>query len=133
MIFKWNERFCMGIEEINKQHKRLFEIGSELYELVLLRDGEDNYDEIVRLIYDLKDYTIYHFNYEEQLMDKYGYIGMKEHKQEHNSFIDKISELEYKDIDMGQKKVMLEIIDFIANWITNHILKTDSKYKDVFV
>lgn len=132
MIFKWNDRFCTGIEEIDKQHKKLFEIGSELYSLALLQDGQDHYDEIMMLIYELKDYTVYHFNYEEYYMDKYSFIEMKEHKQEHSSFIDKVSELEFQDIDMGQKKVILEIIEFIANWISNHIIKKDLKYKDTF-
>lgn len=131
MIFKWKDRFNTGIEEIDKQHKRLFEIGSELYDLASAEDDMDNYDNIVALIKELKDYTIYHFNYEEECMEKAGYSEIREHKEEHQRFIDKLNETEAKDIDLNQKQVLLDMIEFIINWVSGHIVGTDFKYKDV--
>jgi len=130
MIFKWKDTFCTGIEEVDVQHKRLFELGSELYEIVTLNDGFDHYDELVEILENLKDYTIYHFEHEEKLMEKYNYELIEEHKVEHRKFIEKIADVETENLDEKQKKIMLTMIEFIANWISTHILKTDFKYRD---
>lgn len=133
VIFKWKDRFNTGIEEIDNQHKRLFEIGSELFELASLDDGVDHYDEIVRLIDDLKDYTKYHFNFEEEYMEKFNYSDIDNHKREHQKFIDKLNETQSKDIDMEQKQVILDMIEFIISWVSGHIVGTDFKYRDLFI
>lgn len=132
MIFKWKDRFNTGIDEIDKQHKRLFEIGAELYDLTSLDDSSDHYDEIVELINHLKEYTKYHFDYEELCMHKVNYSDIESHKIEHQRFIDKLNETEAKDIDLNQKQVVLDMIDFIINWVSGHIVGTDFKYKDIF-
>lgn len=131
MIFKWKDNFSTGIEEIDKQHKRLFEIGGDIYDLATLKDGQDHYDEIMALITSLKDYTIYHFGFEESLMKKYNYTEIGEHKKQHDRFVEKLIDIEAQDIDARQEKVVLEILDFIVNWISSHILGSDFKYKEV--
>ncbi|WP_352420072.1 bacteriohemerythrin [Proteiniborus sp.] len=131
MIFKWKDNFSIGIEEIDRQHKRLFEIGGEIYNLATLKDGQDHYDEIIALLNSLKDYTVYHFGFEESLMEKYNYDDIDKHKQQHDKFIEKLVEIEAQDIDARQKKVILDILDFIVNWISSHILGTDFKYKGI--
>ncbi len=131
MIFKWKENFSTGIEEIDKQHKRLFEIGGEIYNLAILKDGQDHYDEIMSLLGDLKDYTVYHFGYEESLMEKHNFIELEKHKEQHNRFVEKLNEVELQDIDSRQEKIILDILDFIVNWISSHILGSDLNYKGV--
>ncbi|TAH63437.1 MAG: bacteriohemerythrin [Gottschalkiaceae bacterium] len=131
MIFNWKDRFSTGIEEIDKQHKRLFEIGGQIYNLATLKDGQDHYDEIIALLGHLKEYTEYHFGYEEELMEKYNYNKLEEHKQQHEMFVKKLVEIDTQDIDSKQKKVILDILDFIVNWISSHILGSDFQYKDI--
>jgi len=133
VIFKWKDRLNTGIEVIDNQHKRLFEIGTELYNLTSLDDGIDHYDEIVVVINKLKDYTKYHFDYEEQRLEKLNYNGLHDHKIEHQRFIDKLNEIEAKDIDINQKQIILDIIEFIINWISEHIVGTDFKYKEIYM
>ncbi|WP_432666194.1 bacteriohemerythrin [Wukongibacter baidiensis] len=128
-MFKWRENYSCNIEEIDKQHERLLEIGSDLSSLIRTRDV-DHYDEIIGLLDELKKYTIYHFKTEEDLMEKYGFDGLDEHKQVHQNFIDKVNEVGSEDIDENQKGVTMEILVFIADWIENHILKVDHMYKD---
>ncbi|KNF09380.1 putative bacteriohemerythrin [Gottschalkia purinilytica] len=129
MIFKWKEDFETGISEIDTQHKRLFELGSELYNLVKVKTQQDKYDDIVTIIEELKDYAIYHFKYEENYMKEINFKDLKEHRIKHNVFIEKILEYETDDIDYNQTKVLLDMINFIASWISNHILKDDLKYR----
>ena len=132
-VFKWKDSFCINIEEIDKQHKKLFEIGARVYDVLSLDDGYDHYDQIIEIINELKDYTVYHFNYEEELMKKYGYEGLEEQHFQHVFFIKKLERIANKDIDVHQKDSTVEIMEFLADWISSHILKSDIKYKDFFV
>lgn len=83
------------------------------------------------LLSSLKDYTVYHFGFEENLMKKYDYDKIEEHKEQHDIFIGKLIDIESQDIDSSQKKIILDILDFIVNWISSHILGSDFKYKEV--
>lgn len=129
-MFKWREAYSCNISEIDNQHKRLLEIGSELSALVRGKDDLDHYDEIIQLLNELKEYTIYHFNSEEELMEKYRYEKLEEHRKAHRSFINKMSEIDIADVDEDQKRVTMEMLIFIADWIEKHILKVDHMYKD---
>jgi len=131
MFFKWRDAFKMDIPEIDAQHKKLFEIGSRLYELISLKDNYDHYDEIMQIIDELRNYTKYHFNYEEELMKQKNFEDYEAHKIEHDYFIKKIARINIEDIEEDQEKVMLEMVEFIADWISGHILKTDKNYREI--
>jgi hemerythrin len=133
MYFKWKDEFSTGIETIDKQHRHLLEIGARIYDLADANDGVDHYDEIMAVLSELKDYTVYHFGYEEKLMDQYGYEHYETHKFQHFFVIKKIDRFENEDIDNKQKETILDLVQFIFDWITNHILKEDMAYKDFFI
>lgn len=131
MIFNWKNEYSTGISAIDLQHRRLFEIGSNIYELATLNDGVDHFDEIMQILDNLKNYAIYHFEFEESYMRSKNFDNIVEHKKLHVNFIDKILSINDKDVDNKQKQVLLKLLDFIANWIGNHILKEDFRYKDL--
>jgi hemerythrin len=129
---KWKDYFSCNITEIDGQHKKLFEIGDHLFTLASLNDQYDHYDEIIGIINELKDYTIYHFGYEEKLMIEYSYPYYAEHKAQHEAFIEKVLKFEKEDLDAHQNESVLQLVAFVADWISSHILKTDTLYKDFF-
>jgi len=133
MYFKWKDEYCTGIDVIDRQHKHLFEIGSRIFELADIDDGFDHYDEIMDVLAELKDYTEYHFGYEENLMMKYGYENYEQHKFQHFFVIKKISKFESEDVDEKQRETAIGLAEFISDWITNHILKEDMKYRESFI
>lgn len=132
MYFGWKDIYSVNVDEIDKQHKKLFELGGRISDLVLADDDYDHYDEIMTIIDELKEYTIYHFQYEEILMDRYSYNESDAHKIEHVFLLKKLQRLQKKDIDIKQKEAVVELITFISDWIAEHILKTDMKYKEHF-
>ncbi|NFU41601.1 bacteriohemerythrin, partial [Clostridium sporogenes] len=73
---------------------------------------------------------VYHFSYEEDVMRKYEYNDLENHKIEHEAFIKKISSINEEEIDEKQKNFLMDLLAFIVNWIENHILKSDLKYKE---
>jgi hemerythrin len=131
-LFKWKDDFSCNVRTIDEQHQKLFEIGSELYDFLSTKGEVDYYDEIMNLLQEMKDYTIYHFKTEEKLMEQYGYEELEVHKEQHKAFINKINEFLDKDIDKEQEKVIMDMVMFIADWIEKHILKTDLRYREFF-
>lgn len=129
-MFKWKEEFSVNVQNVDDQHKELFRLGTELYGLVASKDGIDHYDEIMEVIDSLAKYTIYHFEYEEGVMRDNNYAELEEHKKQHDAFVAKINSIKSEDVDMRQRKIGMDLIVFIANWIEKHILVTDMKYKE---
>lgn len=129
-MFDWKPEYSLNIAEIDKQHKRLFELAEELYEISKAGDNFDYYDDIMRIFWELRDYTVYHFGYEEKLLEQYGMDSnyVKMHKLEHGAFVNKMIKFGQQDIDKNEKKILLEVIMFAVDWIEKHIMNTDKKY-----
>lgn len=132
-MFKWQDSFSSGIEEIDNQHRKLIEIGSRVYDTALLNDDYDHYDELMAILQELVDYTQYHFGYEEELFEKYNYEKAFEHKIEHEFFIKKLKKITSKDLDNSQREAFFQLLDFLSDWITGHILGSDKEYRECFL
>lgn len=132
-MFDWNETFSVKIAEIDDQHKKLFEIGENINQLLKDHDGIDSFDEIMDLIGELLSYTKYHFEEEEKLLVAHNYPELEAHVDEHNKFIDYLENLDEDEIDENQKQVLAELIKFIATWIFKHINNTDFKYSQFLI
>lgn len=130
-MFKWKESYRVNVKEIDEQHRKLFELALKVYDILTLGDNYDHYDEIMIIVEELKNYTIYHFECEEELMEKYDFSELEEHKLQHKAFIDKVNSFSESDIDEKQNKVIMEMIFFVADWIEKHILKSDHRYKEL--
>ena len=121
----WSENYATNIEIIDEQHKELFNILDNCYELLLNNKDEDKYDKIIHILEKLKDYTIYHFNTEEEFLKKNNYSKFLSHKFAHDAFIEQINGYDIYSIDKDQKGSVNEILDIVASWIKNHILDID--------
>jgi len=127
-IFIWNDSFTLGFEELDNQHKHLFEIGTRLHELIERVDFDDLYDEIVEAVEELDSYTRYHFESEEAFFDGHGFSQSEEHKKEHQKFIDYLEALDLSSIDENQQDTLVDLVKFIAKWIFKHINNSDMVY-----
>lgn len=121
----WKDDYMLGVPQIDEQHKKLFEIAGKVFSLLRDKVQFDKYDKIVELIEELKDYTVYHFESEEEYMRSIGYQKYFAHKAEHNHFIDRINGVDLNVIDENQNLYLLEMMDFVATWISKHILEKD--------
>ena len=72
-MFEWKDEYSVNVKDIDEQHKRLFEIGAKIYEVAVLDDQYDHYDEIMAIMSDLTEYTVFHFDFEEKLLSSCGY------------------------------------------------------------
>lgn len=129
-MFKWESHYSVGIEKIDQQHKELFEIGRKLDELVKTRSHSDNFSDIILAVTELLSYTTEHFNSEEEYMQSIKYPGLEEHRIQHRKMIDYITQIDIANIHMTQHKTLESLVEFLGQWITNHILDVDQKYSE---
>lgn len=128
MALRWKENFSCSHPEIDRQHRRLFEIGSKLSILEPICGSGDFTDELLEVVAELKAYSIHHFEYEEALMERAGFSELAVHRQQHAHFIDRVSQLEGECVGRVGPEQIERIIAFISEWITMHILKADMLY-----
>lgn len=124
-MYELKEEFLTGIEEIDREHKRLFEIADELYELKCEEFIPDKYDNIRKILEELKDYTLTHFAHEEAYMQSIGYKRMFTQKSQHDALRQIMQEWDLDTIDENQDEAIEEMLRIVTEWLVNHILNQD--------
>ena len=126
MIY-WKEEYRLGVDLIDKQHKKLFQIAADIYDLLKNNLYIDKYNRVVALLSELRDYTIFHFQTEEAYQQKIRYKRYLSHKVEHDDFVNKINNIDFNSIDKDQDLYILELLEFVVKWIGEHILEKDKQ------
>ncbi len=130
-MITWDKHYELGIQSIDNQHKELVRIAGELSTLLTEAAEEDDiYDEMVRLIEELRDYTTVHFEFEEALFEKHGYPHAEEHALEHSRLIEEINGLDLLAVDEDQVAYGKKILNMLITWVFKHISGSDFKYRD---
>lgn len=130
-IFEWKTEYETGTQQIDDQHRYLVALINRLDHLINNSEGahEDDVSELEEIFSELFDYTVYHFNYEEQLMEQthYASASMAAHKRQHTQFIQELKSVlnDFQDVKMEDGTV---ILSFLTNWLINHICKIDKKF-----
>lgn len=135
-MFAFTDRYKTGIELVDDEHRRLFEIIAETKDVIDSEFLADKYDSIMSLINQLREYTEFHFKDEEVLMERIGYPGLEVQKRAHAAFVERLVEIDFKDLDNmddNQQEYLLELIQFLVSWLSNHILGEDKKIGDFVV
>ena len=130
-IFIWDDSYNTGVEIIDTQHKKLVDILNKLDESLAERSG---YQVLIGLLQELLAYTEYHFNSEEEFMCSHGYdeAEYSKHLLAHKEFVDQI-EKEVKECLVNPEKVSSELLDFLVEWLINHILLSDKLMVDELI
>ncbi|MDR1888336.1 MAG: bacteriohemerythrin [Zoogloeaceae bacterium] len=122
--FKWSDEYSVGIDEIDEQHKTLFTLINRLHQAIMHREGSAA---CVGILNELVDYTRIHFSLEQTLMRVGGYPEYEKHCGLHKALVDEVEALQQK-IASGQAAISFELLQFLRNWLTRHILGEDMKY-----
>jgi len=126
-MLKWKDGYATGIPAIDEQHQELFAIGNRMYELLENTMQLDKFDRIMEIVGELKEYTRYHFQSEEEYMLSIGHPGYLVQKVEHADFIKRLDSIDPEDLDENQDQKIRELLDLLFNWVLEHILKQDKK------
>ena len=126
-MFEFTDEFRTGLDFMDKEHERLFELAEETYQVLTDEFILDKYDYIINLLNELRDYAKTHFKHEEEYMMEIGYRRLFSHKAAHNDFVEKLDSYDFAGIDENQKETLLDILNFLYDWLVNHILKVDTQ------
>jgi len=127
MKYELTKDYLTGIEEIDKEHTKLFDLANACYELVMDDAAGDRFDNIVALLEELRSYAATHFANEEAYMERIQYERRFSERYQHLRFIQKLSEIDLDTLDENQQEYLLKILDFLARWLYDHIKGRDCK------
>lgn len=122
-LLPWIDEYSVGIERIDAEHMKLIDMINKAYD-----SAEKDNDDVVlaELVSGMIDYAAVHFATEAWFMKKYDFPESAEHMQEHGNFTAKVVTTSGAlDGDWAQDPI--RVFRFLADWFTNHILKTDKE------
>lgn len=131
MAFLWHDKYCVGIDEIDKQHKTFLDMLNKTYDAYSgIKESiidENNKLDVYTDILKLREYAFNHFFTEEKYMIKYKYPKFFDHKREHDNFVKSVFDLEEKLFHSGDMAPG-ELIDLIIDWYKTHVTHVDREF-----
>ena len=123
-LLNWTDKFIIDNGKIDEQHKLLVKLINELYAAFV--EGKAK-EQIGNIIEELANYTVIHFETEEEFFEKVNYPEINEHKKQHIGFVQKVKEFKGKH-DTGEVSLSYDVMNFLRDWLQDHILVSDRKY-----
>ena len=118
----------MGIPQIDAQHQGLIRLINDLHAAMSSGQGKLA---VGKILDELIRYTEQHFSYEENMLKVRGYSKLAGHHAEHKRLTSQVIELreKYKN---GGLALTMEVMQFLKNWLANHIMGHDQQYAAEF-
>ena len=123
-LFKWNDSFLIGIEELDQEHKILIDDINRLHEELVMNDEKS---EIEKCLGDIYTRMQAHFALEEHVMKEHGYKYFDEHKREHEELLDNYTEYMVQFLNDSGVSSDKSIEENLKHWVITHIVTSDKK------
>jgi hemerythrin len=123
MAYMWFSSYETGIAKIDEQHRQLFDTLNGINDAFRNDKGSE---ELFKTLEFLTNYTVMHFNTEEELQEKYNYPDYAAHKQMHESFKTTVLDFIQRLNKEGPNSSLVNlVIKTIGEWLVDHIRKQD--------
>ncbi|MBI5426682.1 MAG: bacteriohemerythrin [Nitrospinae bacterium] len=123
-LMTWDDSYCTGIKEFDQQHMALFGMINKLHK-AMVEGKEKTVTESVLL--GLVEYTQTHFANEEAMFKVHGYPETADHVERHKKLIAQVSDF-YAAYKKGGAQIDQNLMEFLKDWLNNHIKVVDKKY-----
>lgn len=124
-MYRFTEDCLTGIETIDEEHRRLFQLINESMEL--LKENGASKVIVKNLLKELREYAGTHFAHEEAYMEQIKDLELPRQRKEHAQFVVKVDS--YKIADLTEEEsgqAAQELLSFMAKWLYRHILSSDT-------
>ncbi len=112
-----------GVEDIDRQHRELFERVATLLEATRSRRSKE---EVLRMVEYLGSYAVDHFAAEEREMDRTEYPRAEPHRLEHRQFVKELEILRHELATEGPSVLfVIRVGNRVTEWLREHIYRTD--------
>ena len=118
----WNPAFSVGSDKLDRQHQKWF----DLYNDMRARIGGPR-GLAPEALEAMKSYAADHFADEEAHMAGMGYPEFDAHREHHKDFRTALSGY-CRQLRAGETGLDTQILDFIKNWLLEHVAKQDLGY-----
>ena len=122
--FGWKEIYSVGNKEIDREHKKLFDIAQDAFTQV---EETQRNAKIKEVLTELYTYMKTHFKHEEKFMQEINYPAIEEHKVLHHNIIEKINTFVKKLPTMDESLFEKELAKIIDIALVHHIIQEDRK------
>lgn len=122
---KWNDRYKLGVDFIDKEHKLLI---STMDKLLRLSEDEEKSEWVCREgVKYLKNHSIEHFEHEESYMQSINYSEYEVHKRLHADFRDKTLPALEKEMEESEYSIesIRHFLGVCIGWVVAHTLTED--------
>jgi len=125
---EWTTELGVSVREIDDQHKKLIALINKLHDAMRAGQGKQVLEGTLQ---ELAAYAVYHFETEEKYMQQFSYPGYPKHKAAHTAFVKKVTDFQ-KDFADNRLGITLDLMNFLKDWVNNHIKETDKQYSALF-
>ncbi len=124
-LVEWLPGMSVGNTHIDEQHQILIDTINQLANAEIQNDRA-----IVAMIIDeLVNYTVFHFQYEEDLIAAANYPDLEQHRRIHQGFVRWIRQVREEFTYRTRLQLGSEILGYLRDWLRNHILGEDQRYR----
>jgi hemerythrin-like metal-binding protein len=129
ILMPWTSELATGVKFVDEQHRVLVDMINALYAAMKAGEGKGALE---KLLDGLAEYTVYHFGAEEKYFDQLKYSETGPHKKIHEELKAKVIGF-INQFKSGQANVSMDLMNFLKDWLENHICKTDKRYVKTFL
>jgi len=122
---EWEPKYSVDIEEIDAHQKKMFELFNQLIDM---KRSKTESKECINMISVINEYSKLYFSTEEKYLKKKGYPDFGAHSKIHRKFT-KCSISLRREISEDIENLTDDVIRELRDWLINHILTLDSRYK----
>ncbi len=123
---EFDDSLRVGNRLMDQEHEMLISYINQLQKVI---EHEADGNAVKQVVRGLVEYSRTHFFVEEELMKAYDYPEIGFHLKAHVGFRDSANAL-MRDLDMGDEIDLRQMLAFLTEWLTTHILSVDAKLAD---
>ena len=123
-LLAWKEDFSVKVRQFDDQHRKLIELVNKLHDAMKQGKGAQVLNDVLS---SLAAYTQTHFSDEERVMLQNRYPGFSDHKRSHDQLVARVRDFQ-REVEAGNATVSLGLMNFLKDWLLQHIQGVDRKY-----
>ncbi len=128
MSLQWDEKYSTGNDEVDTQHKQLFDYLNELEDRIEKGASQQWAEQFMAAV---GLYTRTHFCFEEMCMRRAKCAVAAQNKVQHTKLLAAFVAMNNRFKQEGISDDLLQQLKaFLTSWLVNHIMKIDIQLKD---